>query len=204
MLDDIIRDVIYRAEKIQYQCIGSASNTQCLMYIKSNNEIMMLHDNRTIFRTTIPDYYEVHPNITYSHLDMKYDDKKEPVLNDLSYLDLYNLDRLKYCEYKYNEYIVASDTCQIIAIQDDLRENTSFQVVSNMKAGDGLQYFQVFSIYGDMIYIPYFVGLYGIKKADKYGIIVYDFDSSHFLVRVIDKKPKLNDIDIYMCILKRV
>ena len=206
-LEDILRETIIRAEKIRHACFGASSAAECIMYIKSNNELIMFHENRAIFRTFIPEYFDVHPDITYNHNLIQYDDNKEPILTDLSRLYLDDINNLDYCKKKYDEYI-SDDVIynrKIIAQEPDLLiTNTSFQKVSNIKVGDGLQYFYVTGENNTVIRIPYFVGLYNIKKADKYGIIVYDFDRSHFLVRITDKKPKLNSIDIFICILKGV
>jgi hypothetical protein len=203
--EDIIRETIRRAEDIRYKCLGSSTTASCMMYITSSNEVMMLHENRAIFRTYIPEYYELHPEIAYNRTLMRYNEDKSIDLSDLSVLNLGDLNTIHYCRAKYYEYI-SEDTLatkSIVIHQQDLSTNDSFIEVSGIKSGDGLRYFYV-SENNITIRIPYFVGLYSIKKADKYGITVYDFDRFHFLVKITDKKPKLNNIDIFMVILKGI
>ena len=203
MNEDVIRNLLLAAEKIRYKCIGSSTTSECLIYIRSDNVIMMLHDNKVIFTTVIPEVFEVHPEIAYYQSNMIYNEDKTLNLDNLDRLFLFDIFTINYARSKYNEYVEACNRCQIVAHQEDLANNESFAEVSAIKSKDGLKFFTV-SGNGFSIRIPYFVGLYSIKKADNYGISVYDFDTNHFLVRMIDKKPKMDNIDIIFCILKGV
>ena len=203
--EDILKKTIIEAEKVRYACFSNSS-ADCIMYIKSNNELMMIHENRSIYRTFIPNYFDIHPDITYNHKYIEYNDKKEIVLDNLERLNLHDIGNLAYCKSKYDEYIsdITLSTKEIIAQEQNLFNNESFQKVAGMKSGDGLQYFHIMGKNNTIISIPYFVGLYSIKKADKYDVVVYDFDRSHLLVKITDYKPRIGNIDIFICVLKGI
>lgn len=200
----MINELIKRAEKTRNLIFGSSVGW-LKTYISPTNNIIINDSNTLIYRTKLPDAenYPIHEQISYiskpSDIIIDENDnisynKEAILLNDIFLTNEMNDLYMK---------IISSSDLPLLAYDEDLNENQSFQEVSKIKSGDGLQKFFIMNHNTNCrYYIPYFISLFKIKKSDKFSGYVYDVDNKHFWIKLTVKKPKIEPIDIHMQILK--
>ena len=200
-MNEIIKDVIDKAEKLRYECIG-ASVALCNVWITPDNNVYINKEGHLIYHSIIDDL-NVHSDIFYitgpKDIDIGYSSELSDDKNGRRFADI-------------NEKITIQQSCEIaryinsnpiLQYEEDLDSNPTFETVRELKSGDGLIFFTSINHQTGIQYkIPYYQGLFKTKKSDKFSLYIYDLNNLYMVVRIINKKPKLEPIDIYLKILK--
>ena len=202
MLDELTKNLIEKAEKIRYELVGSSD---VVVYITRDNYVMLVCDDRILYYTQLPDEYSLHSDFAYNSTEIKkYHSMNEN--NTIETLDPFiysfgDLRTLNLCREKYTSYILPLSRMTPI-VEDTLIDNESFIRASKTKADDGLTTFDVMDKHGNVYKIPYYSGLFKIRKSDKFSIKVYNFTNIHRLIEITKHKSKSMSVKIiYMTLI---
>jgi len=200
----MIDELIIKAVKIRTIIFGS-SIAWTKIYISSTNDIIINDSDIMVYRTKLQDVekYPVHDPICFIYKkDFIYIQDDGSIKYNPEHIELNNLFLMREMDILYHK-IINSDNLPLLAMDEDLKSNPSFQEMEKIKSGDGLQKFYIMNYNTNCrYYIPYFVSLFKIKKSDSYSGKVYDVDDRHLWIKITVKKPKLEPIDMHMQILK--
>lgn len=104
----------------------------------------------------------------------------------------------------FNTYTNCINNCPVVYSDQNLTDNERFNELLNLKADEGLKFFNAYTSKMEAIHIPMFSGLISTNKQDTVGINVYDLlDNRHLLVNAVLFKKKINrTVHMYFRILK--
>ena len=186
-------NLIEVVEKIRYEIIGSSSH-HCEIYVTPTNELI-IKDDPILYRTVLTDILFPHGAICY--ISEKTTNKPDEVPYDIRQFN--DISLMVQMEELYNQYIIKYSSLPLLAEDDDLFSNDSFVEASKIKSADGMVYYRITNHSTMLSYmVPYYVGLYKIKKADSYSCKIYKIDDLHLWINITDKKPKIQPIDMYI------
>lgn len=107
-------------------------------------------------------------------------------------------------QWLYNYCRYSASNFEIVAKDDDLRQNEQFEELLKIKTDQGLQYFKLNGEKPNEVFlIPMFAGFLSLSKPDKIGIKVYDTRDGFLIVEFNIFKKKINrSISLYCRIIK--
>lgn len=199
MNDDTLVTLFEKVEKLRNMCFGVSAQPLDIMVTGDNH--LMMNTGNVMYHTVLEDITFPHKEIAFRNAGpIEFDDHGQLIAGKS--IQMLDFRYLAYCVDIY-KYVTIRNVLRIVAQDDNLSDNPSFQDMMNIKAADGLKYFYLMNnANNQMMQVPYFVGLYKINKKDKFGIKIYDYDDTNYLVNMIDQKSKIQPIDIIFKMLK--
>lgn len=105
-----------------------------------------------------------------------------------------NIFTLNYVSRIYNFYHSFMIPDNILAYEENLRDNPDFEMLLGLKSADGAKMFQIHgNNIGESYFVPIFSGFPSMNKNDKIDIVIYDMKDGNFLVSMNIFKKKINN-----------
>lgn len=106
---------------------------------------------------------------------------------------IHDLNLLESISRIYNLYIYQINVNNLVARDDNLKDNENFQNYLSLKAADGMRFYKLNgNNLNSTFMIPVFSGFPNVSKSDKLGINVYTLIDNHLLVEMVIFKKKIN------------
>ena len=159
-----------------------------------DNKVVFIVDGTILYIINLKSVIDPYPEITFDYIEIENLEPNQTINNPYIYNTIRSI---------YDMYMNQISIRPIVAQNNQLRGDTQFDQVINIKASDGLRYYNMMGENMTEYKVPIFSGFPNLNKQDEIGITIYDLDEKFLIINFCIYKKKLNrDINMYFRAIK--
>lgn len=162
----------------------NASNTTDVLVI--GNTLVIVDNNTVMYLVDLKETMEnLNPVIGFKYPEIIDLPEEDDYINNQEVIN-----RIYPLYTQYNSIINSTPVLNI----DNVRADPLFEELISMKADEGMKFYKVNDLNGNVYAIPIFTGCPSLSKQDTADLAIYDFDYNKALVSYIINKKKINRV----------